>query len=116
MIADGICHFLSGPKRAEVVDTAQGIGSIECNIVGVVLHPIENTALGGVPTAGDPAKGDRPFDPRPHRAQPCIVSREFPIQVGVHDLAHMPIGRGNLVACFSVRKNLARTNRSLVIF
>src|ERR1035441_6620485 len=103
-------HLLAGPQRAQIEDAALRVGAVELHVVGVVLHAFEDAILIGIPAARNPGELDGLLDARPHAAEPRGVAGKLPIEVGVHDLAHLAIGGGKAEALAVVGKPLAKTD------
>ncbi len=57
-IAEGMGHLFGGAQRAQVIDAAERIRSVEFDVVGVVLDAIEDAAAARIPSAVDPGEGE----------------------------------------------------------
>ncbi len=109
-------HFFAGSQCAEVVDSALRVRSVKFHVVGVVLDAIHDAAAAGVPPTRHPGEGQTKLHPGPDFAQPGSVARKPPVQVDLHDLAHLAIGGGVAVALFAVGKHLAMTHGAAIVF
>ncbi len=74
IIAQRPRHLLGGSQAAQVINPAQRIGTVELDIIRVVLHALHDAVAIRIPAAGNPREGQGQFDPRPQGAQPGSVA------------------------------------------
>jgi len=96
-LAHGARHLFGGAQRRQVVDAAHRVGTVELHVVGVVLHALHHAVAVGVPAAGHPGELQRLADGRPQAAQPRVISRKLPVEIGLDDLPHGSVRRGDAV-------------------
>lgn len=109
-VADDAGHFLTGTESAEIVDTAEGIGTVEFDVVGIVLDAFHDAVAIGVPTARDPGEFEGFPDMGPHGVEPLTITAERPIKIGVEDLPHLTVGGSVAEAFFAVGQDLAEVH------
>ena len=92
-----------------------GFGTVEFDVISVMLHAFEHAVFIGVPSAGDPRKLQTFFDARPHTAQPVHVAGERPVQICVNDLPHLPVGRREAGALHAIGQHLPEMHRARIV-
>ena len=76
-VAGGAGHLFAGAQGAEVIDAAHRVGTVELDVVGVVLDAFEDAVAVGIPAAGDPGELEGFLDAGPDAAQPVEVAGEL---------------------------------------
>ena len=114
-VAHGAGHLLGGAERAEVPDAAQRIGSEELDVIGVVLDTFHDAVAVRVPAARNPGELQGAFCAGPEAAEPGIVARELPVEVQLHDLAHLAVGGGGGSGIVAGGQQLAELHQTVVV-
>ncbi len=61
-LADRQGHLLPRPQRPQIPDAGEGVGAKKLDIIGIVLDPLHDPILIGVPTTREPAIFEHGFD------------------------------------------------------
>src|ERR1035438_1174386 len=87
-ITHGARHLLTATQCAQIGAAAKRVGTIELDVVSVVLHTFEDAVAVRVPASIDPGEFQRLPDLRPDPQQPVAIAAKLPVDEGLDDLPH----------------------------